>query len=268
MKILTNLDKAAEVSGKINRKGIAVSLSYLPVISTTEQEVERNRQIYFQVLNKIQKENLNSDVTLKLHQFGVYKTMAWAKQAIRSIVEEAERLGNFVWLDMERKITVEATIEIFDDIYDKHKNIGICLQAYLDRTEADMKYLLQRRVAMRLVKGFYKPSDFKDWSRVTENYSRLMEILLEQSDRPCIATHDLILVEKAKKIIRDRNLKHAELQFFRGVRDKQAERLVKENFKVRLYVPFGNFFKFFLKGLSTFDNYHHLQRLLGFKKLI
>jgi proline dehydrogenase len=268
MKFLTNLDKAAQVVQSINRKGIATSLSYLPVVARTEPEVEQNRQMYLDMLNRIKHGKLDSDVTLKLHQFGVYKSMKIAQQAISSVVAEAERLGNFVWIDMERKITVEAAIEIFDNIYENHKNIGICLQAYLARTEADMKYLLQRRVAMRLVKGFYKPSDFKDWSRVTENYSRLMEILLEKSDRPCIATHDLTLVEKAKKIIREKDIKQAEIQFFRGVRDDLAMHLVKENFKVRLYVPFGNVFKFFLKGLTTFDNYHHFQRLLGFKKLI
>ena len=268
MNFIRSLDNASKIIKQINSIKISASLSYLPVVTKDPQEVKKNIEIYSAMLDRIKNENLDSDITLKLHQFGVYKHLSLAAESIEAVARHAASLGNFVWIDMERKVTVEATIEIFENIWDKYHNVGICLQAYLERTEADMKYLLAKRVPMRLVKGFYKPSDFKDWSRVTENYSHLIEILLKHSDRPCIATHDLALIEKAKRIIREQNLTNAEIQFFRGVRDKLAKQLVDEGFKVRLYVPYGNLMRFLLKGLPTFDNFHHLQRLLGFKKLV
>lgn len=268
MNLLTSLKKAVLVVKKLNSNGISASLSYLPVIARSEIEIVKNVRMYESMLNIIKQEKLDSDVTLKLHQFGVYKSLKRAKTAIAKIVDKAVMLNNFVWIDQERKITVEAAIEIFEEV-NNQGNTGLCLQAYLDRTEADLKYILKQHVPIRLVKGFYKPYDFDSWDKVTQNYDKLLEPLIKDCLRPAIATHDLRLIKKAKALIAKYGKKEtAELQFFKGVRDDLAKRLVEEGFKVRIYVPFGNVLKFLYKGMSTFDNYHHMQRFFGFKKLI
>ncbi|MEK7190266.1 MAG: proline dehydrogenase family protein [Patescibacteria group bacterium] len=87
------------------------------------------------------------------------------------------------------------------------------------------------------------------------------------SDRPCIATHDLALIEKAKNIIKKQNIKNAEIQFSFGIREKLAQELVQEGFKTIIYVPYGNIITYLSKGLFTFDNVRNIQRLLRFRKI-
>ena len=267
MYFIWTLDKAIKEVKKRNKNKLDTCISFLPVKTRNREEVMRNVQVYLKILDRIKTEGLNSEITLKLHQFGVYGNRELMAESVEAVVKYAEKLGNFVWIDMEKEDTVSVTIEIFQKIREKHKNVGICLQTCLKRTEADIKNLLAKRVPLRLVKGFYLPYDIKNWSEVTENFSRLMEILLLGSDRPCIATHDLALVEKAKNIIREKNIANAEIQFFFGVREKLARELVKGGFKTVIYVPFGNIITYLLRGLFTFDNLRNIQRLLRFKKI-
>jgi proline dehydrogenase len=143
--------------------------------------------------------------------------------------------------------------------------VGICLQAYLKRTERDLKLLGAHKSPIRMVKGFYNDRDFNTWEEVTQNYFRLLPILLTQSSYPAIATHDEKIINEAKKIIREKNITNAEFQFFLGVRDDLVQQLVKEGFRVRVYIPYGNFWRFLLKGLRTFDILHGLERLFGLR---
>lgn len=169
---------------------------------------------------------------------------------------------------MERPSTVDITIDIFNELYEKFGNVGICLQTYLKRTTEDAKKLLAKHVPIRLVKGFYSGHDINNWREVTKQFDELMGIALQESSRPCIATHDLTLIEKAKTLIRRDNLRNAELQFFNGVRDKIALELAKQGFNARIYIPYGNILRYLLKGFPTFDNLRHIQRILRFREVI
>lgn len=268
MYFLWNLDKAVKEVKKINGNKLDACISFLPIKTQNKNHVRKNTDTYFKILDEIKNKGLNSEITLKLHQFGVYGDKDFMLKNIIQIIEYTDKLGNFVWIDMERPDTIDITIEVFKKIRATHTNVGICLQSCLKRTERDMKNLLKDRVPLRLVKGYYLPYDVKPWSEVTNNFSILMEFLLENSDRPCIATHDIGLLEKAKKIIKDKNIKNAEIQFFYEVNDKLARVIKKEGFNVSIYVPYGNFITYMFTGLFTFDNLHNLQRLLHFKKLV
>lgn len=149
----------------------------------------------------------------------------------------------------------------------KGKNTGICLQACLKRTENDLKSLLEENAAIRLVKGFYSNYNIPRWNDVTKNYLKLMKILLLKCPKPAVATHDLELIDEAKKLIKKYNLKNAELQFFRGVREELALELADEGYNVRIYVTYGNTVMFLLKGIPTFDKLRNLQRFLYFRKI-
>ena len=264
----SSLSKALRIVKRYNEKGISCSLSYLPIRKDKPSLINQDVATYHKMLNEISKHHLNSDVTLKLHPFGIYENYVLAKENVEKIVQEAKRLHKFVWIDMERTRTTDDTINMYIELRKKYNNVGICLQAYLKRTEGDMKHLLKEKATIRLVKGFYKDTQFKSWDEVSENYSKLMKYLLLYGIKPIIATHDLDLISEAKEIIRKHKIKNAEFQFFKGVRDKLVEELVKEGYKVRIYVPYGNIWRFILKGLPTFDKFRHIQRLLGFKKII
>lgn len=248
-----------------NQRNVHTSLSYLPVEARSKKDILENEREYIRVLGQIAKEKLDSDVTLKLHQFGVRVNIEAMTASVERVVKEAKRLGNFVWIDMELPSTVDATLDVYEKLYKKYGNVGICIQAYLRRSESDLKRLLKNHVPVRLVKGFYKNSDFKHWRSVTENYSKLMELVLKESKRPCIATHDTHLIAKAKKIIQKHHLKNAELQCFNKIRDRAMVRLAAQGFKVRVYVPYGHLFAFLWKGRPTFDLKHGLERILHFK---
>ncbi len=269
MYFIWTLDKAIREAHRIRQENMDVSISFLPVQTREKKDVIRNTETYLRIIDRIKSENLSrTEITLKLHQFGVYKYKDFMTENVEKVVEYASARGVFVWVDMERMDTVDTTIELFNQLIQKYKNVGICLQSCLKRTEKDMHTLLINRVPLRLVKGgFYYPYDIKDWSKVTENYSNLIEHLLLNSDRPCIATHDLDLIEKAKKIIQEKNITNAEFHFFYGVKNDVAKRLADNGFTACIYIPFGNLFSYMWHGWYTFDNLRNLQRILRFKKI-
>lgn len=263
-----NLNKAINLTEKFNQNGIGTCISFLPVEKSSPQRIREDVLEYGSVLKIIHNRGLKSEVTVKLHQLGVLDDQQLARQATERIVKCARANNSFVWIDMERPSTVDITIDIFNELYAKFGNVGICLQSYLRRTPEDANKLLSRHVPIRLVKGFYLEHDINNWREVTRQFDALMEKVLQESSRPCIATHDFALIEKAKTLIRKYNLQNAEFQFFNGVRDETALELAKEGFDVMVYIPYGNIFRYLLKGLPTFDNLRHIQRLLRFRKII
>ncbi len=257
---------ALEEVKRYNNDGIACSLSYLPILKSNPWSVDQEVNKYFEMLRTIDEEEADCDVTLKLHQLGVYNSATLVGESVEKIVAYAKSLNNFVWIDMERPDTVDITIELARQLYLTYPgSFGICQQAYLKRTERDMKLLLTTGMPMRFVKGFYREHDFLTWGQVTKNYERLMIYLLDHSSRPAIATHDLVIHEKAKRYVLEHGLKNKmEFQFFKGIRDDLAKQLAREGFRVRLYVPFGNAGRFILNGWRTFDIGHEIERMLGF----
>jgi proline dehydrogenase len=260
-----SLESALEKVASLNREGISCSLTYLPVINHSPPSIERELLDFERMFEAIAQCRLDSDVTIKLHQLGIYRSSDLARQAVLRLAAAAAERQNFLWIDMERRRTVDATLDIFRQASATFNNVGICLQAYLKRTEADLHALLERRVPVRLVKGFYKEYDFKKWHEVTENYAKLMPYLLLHSDRPAIATHDLTLIEKAKNFIVANHVTGAEFQFFKGVRESLQRDLARDGFKVRVYLPCGNLWRFLVDGLASFDKWHQAQRMLGLR---
>lgn len=263
----TNLKGALERVKEYNDQGIAVSLSYLPMTQEDQKGISHDIEEYEKMLDAITSQKLNCDVTIKLNQFGIYGSEKLAQDSIEPIIKKAQELGSFVWVDMEKDATVASTVNIYKNLHKKYTNMGLCLQAYLKRTEQDVLDVTSSPSSIRLVKGFYKADDFKTWDEVTANYNKVMELVLSKAVKPAIATHDLILQQKAKEIIKRENLINAELQMFAGVRDELAVALVKEGYKVRLYLPYGNLFTYFGKGLKTFDNWRNFQRFIGVKHI-
>lgn len=256
-----NLAKALVHARHFNELGIRSGLSYLAVEKSDPLKVAREVEEYDRLLEAVKTQIPGGSATLKVHQFGAVQDPNLARRSIRAVVEKAAALKQFVWIDMERVSTVDFTIDLFEELWSAWGNVGICLQACLRRTGDDLKRLLKSRVPIRLVKGFYKANDFPRWADVTRHFEELLEPLLKGSGQPCVATHDLSLIEKAKTLIRENHLlEKAEFQFFNGVRDALAAQLVKEGFFVRIYIPYGHMGWFLWKGWPTFDNTRHIQR--------
>lgn len=260
-----SLEDAVEDVRKLNRERLSCSLAYLPRVRTEEDAVQSEVREFRRALAAIGAEKLDADITIKLQQLGIYEDFDLAESAVREIVEAAEALDAFVWIDMELPDTVDATLEIHRRISADHGNTGVCVQAYLKRTARDLDRLLARGATVRLVKGFYKEHDFESWAEVTENYRRLTPRLLQGSPRPAIATHDKRLIAEARELSRCYGVDSMELQFFKGVRDELARELREEGESVRIYVPYGHVLRYALDGVRTFDLKRQVQRLIGMR---
>jgi proline dehydrogenase len=141
-----SIGSAIEAVRDFNRQGIPCSLSYLPVTVNSRLRVFQEVRRYSAVLRQIAKHHLNCDVTIKLHNFGIHGNARLARDSVFRIVELAARLRNFVWIDMELPNTVDDTIAIFTEAHRRYGNVGLCLQAYLERTDDDVARVLTHGV--------------------------------------------------------------------------------------------------------------------------
>lgn len=256
------LKHAVRAAKRLNQDGIGASISFFPRIRNTPKEVQEEVEEYSKILLLISEKNLNIDLTVKLPQFGILKDPKLTVKALTTLAERAKELKSFIWIDMERASLIGPTLKIFEELYKKYGNLGICLQAYQRRTKDDLVRVLKYRAPVRLVKGFYNDGDITDWAELTKNYLLLMKELLAKSSRPCIATHDLKIIAAAKREIKAGKLKNAEIQFFYCVRNQLARKLVREGFKVRIYIPYGHVLQYFRDGFGTFDHFRQFQRVL------
>ena len=263
IKAVRSLKRTVEITCDFNKAGIACSITHLPTFARSTGDVVREMFQYGRILAAIADNKLSSDITVKLRPFGLHIDNALAFESVHRLVAGAAEQSTFVWLDMELPETVDATIDFFKRIRHEYPNCGICLQAYLDRTDNDAAGLLRDRVPLRLVKGFYRKHDIVPWRDVSRNYEKLMRLVLNESAYPAIATHDLELIATAKRLIRQFNIERAEFQFFYGLRNELARELARDGFRVRIFIPYGNVCRFLLDGFSTFDIWHQAQRALG-----
>jgi proline dehydrogenase len=154
-----SLKAALKKAAALNADGISCSLTYLPEIRKDPLAIEQELLDYERTLEAIATQRLDSDITVKLHQLGLYRSRDFARKAVFRLAAAAAARDNFLWIDMERRKTVDDTLDIYRDLSSTLGNVGICLQAYLRRTETDLKGILERRVPVRLVKGFYNDYD-------------------------------------------------------------------------------------------------------------
>jgi proline dehydrogenase len=162
------------------------------------------------------------------------------------VLSRAKAYHTFVRLDMESSAYTERTLRLFyDRLYPAYKeSVGIVLQSYLYRTSADVEQAIQSRCRVRLCKGAYKePASvaYPEKKEVDANYVKCMGMLLEKANYPGIATHDPTIINTAKKLVAEKQIDRSrfEFQMLYGVRRDLQEQLVKEGYRMRVYVPFG-----------------------------
>ena len=237
---------AIEAVRRLNAKGITASLDLLGESTTNEQEAYTSQREYLQLLDIIQREKLNANVSVKLTAMGMDISDELCVRVTREILERARQYGNFVRLDMESSAYTQKTLDLFEQHFypDFRANVGIVLQSYLYRTEADVKRANELGARVRICKGAYKePSDvaFPEKADVDRNYVTAMHHLLEHGNYPGIATHDEAIIAEAKRFAKEKGIANDryEFQMLYGVRRDLQEGLVRDGYRVRCYVPFG-----------------------------
>ncbi|MGB8509112.1 MAG: proline dehydrogenase family protein [Pyrinomonadaceae bacterium] len=223
-------------------------------ISETDEEVRE----YVRILSRIDETGINSNVSIKLTQFGLEIDPELAYKNARAVVAEAARRGNFVRVDMEASAVTQITIDIFKRLRAEFglDNVGIVLQSYLRRTYDDVQDILKIPARIRICKGAYnEPPDvaFPDKKDVDENYVRCMKALLSSGTYHGIATHDPKMIEATINHARSEGIgKEAfEFQMLYGVRRDLQEQLARDGYRMRVYVPYGkHWYPYFMRRLA------------------
>jgi proline dehydrogenase len=225
------LQHAVDCVRDLNREGFCATLDVLGEDVTSEREAEMSRRQSIEVLHAIEREGLDSHLSIKLTSLGLKLGKEICAHNVRKVLEVAAGYGNF-------------TIEIFRSLHTEFSETGIVLQAYLYRSEQDVHDLGDARINFRLCKGIYRePPEiaFQGREEVRQNFATLLRTMFEKNCYVGIATHDTVLVDEAERMISELGLQKEayEFQMLLGVRPELRRRLLRAGHKVRLYVPFG-----------------------------
>jgi len=250
------LDQAIAAARQCNNAGMLVSLDYLGENVSTTADAQRARDAYLEIFERIAKEKLNANVSCKLTHLGMDLSVEFCEGLVLSVVERAASYDNFLRADMEGSIYTQRTVELVKRVRARNPAIGTVIQSYLYRSESDVKDLLAYGCRVRLCKGAYKESAevaYPKKADVDANYVRLMQLLLSSGFYHGIATHDPQMIAAtirhaaAQKISKD----DFEFQMLYGVRTDLQRRLVKDGYRVRIYIPYGlDWFPYFMRRLA------------------
>jgi proline dehydrogenase len=239
----TTLDEAVEVVRALNHDGKLATVDVLGEEITRESEAREIAQAYRDVFTAIEREHLESNVSVKLTALGLNLSYELCRDDLESVLREAAVLGNFVRIDMEDSSTTSDTLRMYRELRERgHDNVGVVLQAYLRRTLDDIATLADLQPNVRLCKGIYvEPAEiaFTDDDAVRENYVRSLDALLDAGAYVGIATHDEWLIGEALKRVDGMSPRAYEFQMLLGVRERRAGELVAAGHRLRVYVPFG-----------------------------
>ncbi|MGD6817276.1 proline dehydrogenase family protein [Metabacillus sp. 84] len=250
------IELAAEAIRQLNSKGLDVTIDYLGEFVDHADEANEMADNSIKAIEAIGRERLDSQLSLKMTSMGLDISDALVMNNMRRILEAAKKNNVFVTIDMEDYSRCAKTIEIFKKLKEEYENVGTVIQAYLYRTEDDMKELNKYSPNLRLVKGAYKESPqvaFPEKKDVDDNFKKIIKMHLLNGNYTAIATHDEAIIEYTKQIVKEYSIPHDQFEFqmLFGIRPERQLELVSEGYKMRVYVPYGNdWYGYFMRRLA------------------
>ena len=241
-----DLDSAVAAVRALNARGITASLDLLGESVHNETEARETGREYVRILDRIEREQLDCNVSMKLTATGLDISEDLCVAVTQSVLERAQKYGTFVRLDMEGSAYTERTLRLFEDrLFPSYKeNVGIVLQSYLYRTFDDVQRANKLRARVRICKGAYQePATvaYPEKKDVDANYVKCMHALMTEGNYPGLATHDEAIIAEAKRFAKEKGIAsdRYEFQMLYGVRRDLQDQLVREGYRMRVYVPFG-----------------------------
>ena len=232
---------------QLNAKGITASLDLLGESVSSEAEARDTGRQYLEILDRIEQKKLQANVSVKLTALGQDISDELGLEIVRQVLERAKQYKSFVRLDMESSAYTDRTLDTFEQkLYpDFTENVGVVLQSALRRTLDDVERANRLKCRVRICKGAYlEPATvaFPDKADVDRNYVAAMHRLMEHGNYPGIATHDELIINEAKRFAKERGIAsdRFEFQMLYGVRRDLQDQIVKEGYRMRVYVPFGS----------------------------
>jgi proline dehydrogenase len=239
---------------RLHERGIKATFDLLGEDVLDRDAARRSAEANKDLLRRIPPD-VERNISIKLTMLGLEIASDFCLELVGGILDTAREVGGFVRIDMEGSKHTQRTIDAFRTLRKSHDNVGIVLQAYLHRTEQDVKDSVARGDRVRLCKGAYaEPPDiaWKKMDDIRASYRRCAEVLLEKGNYPAIATHDESLVQHALGFARERGIAPGryEFQMLYGLRPGRWDELVAAGHNMRVYVPYGShWFPYFYRRL-------------------
>jgi len=236
---------AIESVRALNDRGLLATLDFLGEDVRSRDEALRTRDMYFAMIDAIGAARVRANLSVKLSALGLLIAPQLAIDNLRAIVERNGSAADpFVRIDMERSTLVDATLNVFEETYRSHGNVGPVLQAYLKRTPADVERVVGLGARIRLCKGAYhEPASIaiRDIDALRAQYLTIAGVMLRGARYPAFATHDKRLIRELRRMADEHHVtaQSFEFQMLYGVRPKLQRELVRAGYGVRVYVPFG-----------------------------
>jgi len=253
------LPDVVRATAAVNASGASVSIDNLGENVTNVDEAKHSAELYHQMLDEIATRTLKANISLKLTHMGLDVDPDLAFRQVTELVDHAVRIDSFVRVDMEGSPYTQKTIDFVRGLHrlpGHDKKVGTVIQAYLYRSEDDVKTLLADGIRIRLCKGAYnEPPDiaFPKKAEVDANYVKLAKMLLKSGIYHGLATHDEKIIATMKQFAAAEKIPPTayEFQMLYGVRRDLQEQLVREGYGLRVYIPFGTeWYPYFMRRLA------------------
>ena len=257
------IEDALNTTRTLNSRGMSTTMDFLGESVTDPTEAAAARDHILEMLDRIHQTGLNANVSVKLSQLGLKLDPALAQDNLRLLLERARQYNNKVRIDMEESALVDVTLKIYHTLrfQERFDNVGVVIQAYLYRSEADVQQLVDEGAWVRLCKGAYmEPADiaYPAKADTDANYVRLAQLLLSNEARhnkvyAAMATHDEKMIQAVIDFARQHNIPpHLfEFQMLFGIRRELQEALVAQGYQMRIYVPYGTaWYPYFMRRLA------------------
>ncbi len=244
------VEDAIRASKELNAQGIKVTIDILGEFIKNLDEAEKNKVEYIELIDRVQKENIDGNYSLKPTMFGLLLDKEVCYTHIREIVAKAASYNNFIRVDMEDSPCTDMEIDIYRRLKAEFpKNVGLVVQAYLKRTYQDINNLMDIHTTdtplnYRLCKGIYvEPAAiaYKKYEEINQHFLEDLEYMLKNGVYPGIATHDKPLIDGAYKLIEKYNVPKNmyEFQMLYGVTPELRNSIVAKGHTMRIYIPYG-----------------------------
>jgi proline dehydrogenase len=252
----SRLDDALEVCRRLDAEGIRSTLDYLGENVNSLAEAAACRDMYLRALEALRGAGVEPNVSIKLTQFGLDLSESACEENVAALVKAAAQIGGFVRLDMESSRYTGRTLALVTRLHARYAACGTVIQAYLRRSAADLDCLNGERIRVRLCKGAYlegPPAAFERKADVDSSYVTLAKTLLTAGEYPALATHDERIIDELESFVEANGIPRDrfEFQMLYGIRRDLQRRLVKQRYRLRLYVPFGEaWYPYFMRRLA------------------
>jgi proline dehydrogenase len=256
-----DLDAALAAARRLRGTGVGAVLTYLGENVETVEEAAQVTRHYFDLLERARGAALGAEISIKLTQLGLDLGRAVCEANLTSLIERAATDGTWVWIDMESSVYTDVTLELYRRARARFANAGVCVQAYLHRTEQDVRTLIPLGGGLRLVKGAYRETPEKAIPRKRDVDARYFELAARllgpearaSGVRVIFGTHDTSLIRRVEEAARAGGLRPQDLEFqmLYGIQQAEQARVVAEGHRFRVLISYGDaWFPWYMRRLA------------------